>query len=98
MAPKVKREKKSKKTEEVIDDVTAAANALSLEDANRNSTGVLTSHKDSRDIKVESFSLNYYSQILINETCIELNFGRRYGLIGANGWYLLFNLVGKVPF
>ncbi|KAJ3086977.1 ABC transporter ATP-binding protein arb1 [Quaeritorhiza haematococci] len=61
---------------------------LSLKDAadsNRFCTGVLTSHKDSRDIKIESFSLTFYSQNLIQETTIELNFGRRYGLLGANG-------------
>ena len=27
----------------------------------------------------------YYSQILVTETTLEFNFGRRYGLIGPNG-------------
>ncbi|TPX48556.1 hypothetical protein SeMB42_g01510 [Synchytrium endobioticum] len=54
-------------------------------DINRSCSGVLTSHKDSRDIKVELFSMSYFSQVLIQETTIELNFGRRYALIGANG-------------
>ncbi|TPX31581.1 hypothetical protein SmJEL517_g05113 [Synchytrium microbalum] len=54
-------------------------------DINRSVTGVLTSHRDSRDIKVELFSMSYFSQVLIQETTIELNFGRRYALIGANG-------------
>ena len=27
----------------------------------------------------------YYSQILISETTLEFNYGRRYGLIGPNG-------------
>lgn len=58
---------------------------MNLADSNRNATGVLTSHPDSKDIKIESFSLTFYSQVLIQETNIELNFGRRYGLIGANG-------------
>ncbi|KAI8904386.1 P-loop containing nucleoside triphosphate hydrolase protein [Gorgonomyces haynaldii] len=52
---------------------------------NRSSTGVLTSEKNSRDIKIELYSLNFFSQNLINESTIELNFGRRYGLIGPNG-------------
>jgi ATP-binding cassette subfamily F protein 2 len=57
---------------------------LKLEN-NRSSTGVLTSQKDSRDIKIELYSLSFYSQVLINESTIELNFGRRYGLLGGNG-------------
>ncbi|KAH9270814.1 hypothetical protein BASA83_006965 [Batrachochytrium salamandrivorans] len=58
---------------------------LKLLDNNRSSTGVLTSEKSSRDIKIELYSLTFFSQNLINETTIELNFGRRYGLIGPNG-------------
>ncbi|KAJ3195015.1 hypothetical protein HK101_001343 [Irineochytrium annulatum] len=54
-------------------------------DPNRSASGVLTSQKDSRDIKVEQYSLMYFSQILLNETTLEFNFGRRYGLIGPNG-------------
>ncbi|KAI8999926.1 P-loop containing nucleoside triphosphate hydrolase protein [Hyaloraphidium curvatum] len=55
------------------------------EAGNRTSSGVLTSHRQSRDIKIELYSLSFYSNILLQETTIELNFGRRYGLIGANG-------------
>ncbi|KAI8911932.1 hypothetical protein PhCBS80983_g03243 [Powellomyces hirtus] len=58
--------------------------ALALE-TNRVASGVLTSQKDSRDIKIEQYSLAFYSQQLINDTTIELNFGRRYALIGPNG-------------
>jgi ATP-binding cassette subfamily F protein 2 len=54
-------------------------------DNNRSSTGVLTSEKNSRDVKIELYSLNFYSQVLINESTVELNYGRRYGLIGPNG-------------
>ncbi|KAJ3076512.1 hypothetical protein HDU98_002497 [Podochytrium sp. JEL0797] len=56
-----------------------------LVDPNRSAAGVLTSHVDSRDIKVESFSLMYYSQILVTESTLEFNYGRRYGLLGPNG-------------
>ena len=81
-----KKDKKAKKPAKDGDDfLSNGVSELSLAATNRNSTGVLTSHPDSRDIKIESFSLNYYSQNLILETTIELNFGRRYGLIGANG-------------
>ncbi|KAG0296111.1 hypothetical protein BGZ97_004630 [Linnemannia gamsii] len=51
----------------------------------RTSTGVLTSQPLSRDIKIESFSLRFHGRELISNTDIDLNFGRRYGLIGANG-------------
>lgn len=52
---------------------------------NRTSTGVLVSQADARDVKIEQYSLSFFSQVLINETTVELNFGRRYGLIGPNG-------------
>jgi len=48
-------------------------------------TGVLTSRKESKDIKFESFSMNYRGRELISDATLELNFGRRYGLLGANG-------------
>lgn len=48
-------------------------------------TGVLTSRQQSRDIKFENFFLNYRGRELIADATLELNFGRRYGLIGANG-------------
>ncbi|KAG0041462.1 ATP-binding cassette sub- F member 2, partial [Linnemannia elongata] len=34
---------------------------------------------------IESFSLRFHGRELISNTDIDLNFGRRYGLIGANG-------------
>jgi len=55
------------------------------EESGRVCAGVLTSHKDSRDIKIEQFSLSFHSDILIHDSTLELNFGRRYGLIGENG-------------
>eukprot|EP00960_Hanusia_phi_P033256 750370-Hanusia_phi.AAC.3 len=48
-------------------------------------TGNLESHEGSRDIKIGR------GQVLIQDTSIELNYGRRYGLLGANG-------VGKTSF
>ncbi|KAI8341529.1 P-loop containing nucleoside triphosphate hydrolase protein [Chlamydoabsidia padenii] len=62
---------------------------LSLErlkvSVDRTATGVYTAQERSRDIRIESFSLNYHGRVLIDNAVIELNFGRRYGLIGANG-------------
>lgn len=67
------------KVEEVMDALTKAK--LS----NRTCTGVLASKPISKDIHITSFSLSYYGQPLVNETELELNHGRRYGLIGRNG-------------
>ncbi|KND03996.1 ATP-binding cassette family ATPase ARB1 [Spizellomyces punctatus DAOM BR117] len=67
-----------------VEDITNGVDTLAI-DNNRVSSGVLTSQKDSRDVKIESYSLSFFSQVLINETTIELNFGRRYALIGPNG-------------
>ncbi|KAG2172872.1 hypothetical protein INT43_000222 [Umbelopsis isabellina] len=73
--------------------ITPASNA-SLSDlpidklnlkVDRTATGVYTSQERSRDIKIESYSLNYHGRVLIDNANIELNYGRRYGLIGANG-------------
>ena len=96
MAPKTARKNKK----------TALADFLTADipvENNRTATGILTSQRDSRDIKIESFSLTYYSKNLINETTIELNFGRRYGLIGINGsgkstfFQALFNREVPIP-
>ncbi|KAI8332757.1 P-loop containing nucleoside triphosphate hydrolase protein [Blakeslea trispora] len=66
-----------------------SAEDLTLENlkihAERTATGVYTSQERSRDIKIDSFSLNFHGRVLIDNASIELNFGRRYGLIGANG-------------
>lgn len=51
----------------------------------RTCTGVLTSEARSRDIKIESFTLSYFGNELIQNATLELNFNRRYGLLGANG-------------
>ncbi|CAO3597805.1 unnamed protein product [Absidia cylindrospora] len=59
-------------------------NNLSLK-VDRTATGVYTSQERSRDIKIESYSLNYHGRVLIENATIELNFGRRYGLVGSNG-------------
>lgn len=48
-------------------------------------TGVLASQEQSRDVKIAQFSMSVYGKDFITDTNLELNFGRRYGLIGANG-------------
>lgn len=51
----------------------------------RTTTGVLTSHPQSRDVQMESVSLLFHGHELLQDTKLELNYGRRYGLIGPNG-------------
>ena len=88
--------KAAKDTEEVSNPTDAAAasslsnslnkvNISSDDDGQRTVTGVLTSRVLSRDIKIENFTLGCYGQELISTTTLELNFGRRIGLIGHNG-------------
>lgn len=48
-------------------------------------TGVLASHPNSTDVHISSLSLTFHGQELLSDTCLELNSGRRYGLIGLNG-------------
>jgi len=83
----VKKDRKSRRNSKIAKkNETLSMEKLTLEEeSGRVCAGVLTSHKDSRDIKVEQFSLSFHSDILIHDSTLELNFGRRYGLIGENG-------------
>jgi len=84
MAVKKDRKRRNSKTSKKNE--TLNMEKLTLEEeSGRVCAGVLTSHKDSRDIKIEQFSLSFHSDILIHDSTLELNFGRRYGLIGENG-------------
>lgn len=51
----------------------------------RSVTGVLSSHPASRDIHIDRFSLTFHGAELLSDTRLELNCGRRYGLVGLNG-------------
>ena len=53
--------------------------------AARNVTGVLGSNPLSRDLKILSFSLQLHGKRLVEDTTLELSYGNRYGLLGANG-------------
>ncbi|KAH0550608.1 ATP-binding cassette sub-family F member 2 [Cotesia glomerata] len=48
-------------------------------------TGSLASHPRSRDIKISNFSITFHGCELLQDTNLELNCGRRYGLLGQNG-------------
>jgi len=53
--------------------------------SDRVTTGVLASLEASRDVKISSASLVFHGKVLFNDTTIEVNYGRRYGLLGENG-------------
>lgn len=53
--------------------------------SDRVTTGVLSSLQASRDVKITSASLVFHGKVLITDSTLELNFGRRYGLLGENG-------------
>jgi hypothetical protein len=58
-------------------DVNGMAAALAEFELNdRSTTGVLTSHPQSRDIHFESFSLLFHGHELLTDTRLELNYGR----------------------
>lgn len=53
--------------------------------SDRVTTGVLASLPASRDVKINAASLVFHGRVLITDTTLELNYGRRYGLLGENG-------------
>lgn len=97
-ASKAKREAKKaasgKKTKkDKVDSVDAASDEiqkLKLQQdkegiSDRVTTGVLDSLETSRDVKLSSVSLLFHGKVLIQDSELELNYGRRYGLLGENG-------------
>lgn len=64
---------------------STAASAEALAAANCSVTGQLASQAQARDVKFVNFSLSAYGTNLIQDTTLDLNYGRRYGLIGRNG-------------
>ncbi|XP_066483889.1 ATP-binding cassette sub-family F member 2 [Tiliqua scincoides] len=84
-------------------DGDADALARALEDfelrkaAARAVTGALASHPNSTDVHILSLSLTFHGQELLSDTRLELNSGRRYGLIGLNGTgkSMLLSAIGK---
>ena len=55
---------------------------LDLNAKARACTGVLGVSPKSRDIKIDNFSIMFHGAEILVDTKIELNCGRRYGLIG----------------
>jgi ATP-binding cassette subfamily F protein 2 len=73
-----------------IDGVDENVKKLTLQEdahglSDRVTTGVLASLQASRDVKITSASLVFHGKVLFNDTTLEVNYGRRYGLLGENG-------------
>ncbi|XP_004487070.1 ABC transporter F family member 1-like [Cicer arietinum] len=64
---------------------TVANGIGDIQISDRTCTGVLCSHPLSRDIRIESLSVTFHGHDLIVDSELELNYGRRYGLLGLNG-------------
>lgn len=67
-----------------LENLSSGLKALDV-DTGRSCTGVLSSHPLSRDVKISSFTLLFHGHQLLVDSELELNFGRRYGLLGPNG-------------
>ncbi|MCH86458.1 ABC transporter F family member 1-like [Trifolium medium] len=70
-------------SEKAVDSVSNGIGEIQISD--RTCTGVLCSHPLSRDIRIESLSVTFHGHDLIVDSELELNYGRRYGLLGLNG-------------
>lgn len=77
----------------VIDDL----GELDLGEGARSVTGVLVSHPASCDLKIINVTLTFHGAELFLDSQIELNAGRRYGLLGLNGCgkSTLLHAIGK---
>ncbi|CAH2352113.1 ABC transporter ATP-binding protein Arb1p [[Candida] railenensis] len=82
-AEKDAEEKDVDSAQQQIDRLKLQTDADGLSD--RVTTGVLESLVSSRDVKLSSVSLLFHGKVLIQDSILELNYGRRYGLLGENG-------------
>lgn len=76
-----------------VDALCVKLEDVDLTAQNRSVTGVLSSHPDSRDLHIDNLSLLFHGVELLVDAMLELNVGRRYGLIGLNGCGKVFLLV-----
>lgn len=89
-AKKAEKGLKKKDAKAPVDEATAKLEKLKLQEdkhgiSDRVTTGVLSSLQTSRDIKIDSVSLVFHGKVLLQDSTLELNYGRRYGLLGENG-------------
>mgnify|MGYP006082337465 CR=1 FL=1 len=58
---------------------------LNGQNVDRTMTGILASRPTAIDVRIEQLSMQVNGQELVKDCVVELNAGRRYGLLGANG-------------
>lgn len=59
---------------------------IELENAKaRSVAGSLGSHPKSLDLKIDQLTITFHGREIVSDTTLEINQGRRYGLIGLNG-------------
>lgn len=69
-----------------MDDVERRFAQVELDNANaRAVAGVLATHEASANLKMIGVTITFYGREIVTDTMIELNMGRRYGLLGLNG-------------
>jgi len=82
MPPRGKKGKNAPKKEAVAE---LTSNLKEITISPRTTTGVLASRPQARDVKVIQFNLQLHGMNLVVDSELELNYGRRYGLIALNG-------------
>ena len=78
-------EKTMKNATNEADDNEDVMDGGANEDIDRTVTGVLTNRRTALDVRIESVSMSVNGVELIKDCTLELNVGRRYGLLGPNG-------------
>ncbi|CAK5028480.1 unnamed protein product [Meloidogyne enterolobii] len=69
-----------------MDAVTDVLHRVELENAKaRAVAGVLTSQERSINLKIDQLTITFHGREIVTDTTLEINMGRRYGLIGLNG-------------
>ena len=72
-------------SENGVDGLAGQLDDLQLAAKHRAVTGVLSSHPEGRDVHFDSVSITFHGAELLVDSRLELNCGRRYGLLGLNG-------------
>jgi ATP-binding cassette subfamily F protein 2 len=69
-----------------IDEITKVLQSVELENAKaRSVASVLASQPKSCNVKIEQLTITFHGREIVTDTTLEINMGRRYGLIGLNG-------------
>ena len=81
--PETTEDSTSKPEARTVDSSRQDAGAVRI--SPRSCTGVLTSHPLLRDVHIEKVNLTFHGAELLCDARLELNAGRKYGLVGLNG-------------